>query len=294
MKKLLLILMILGILIPISSCKKTDNKNKQKVDSVKISDNVDVQTFYLVPSPEDVFGFADDKSLVFNSEFLNPVENLDKYNDTKLQEFNFGVYSADLAYSASASKNDETVKYLNVVRSLSQKIGLADVFNESLVSRIEHVTPQKDSLIALSNDTYFDIIRYLERNNRPATLAIMAAGGWLECMYLVVNQLDYSKGNPTLQKVADQKLIISNLMKFLEQNQKNPNVKSIMDDFKNIFDIYNQIKVVTSDEITNTSDRNEKIIVVGGHTRFDISKEQYDNLKKSIISTRNKLTLNAK
>ncbi len=279
----------------LSSCKSDSDKTDNQQDTVTTDSNTtnDVQTFYLVPSPDDVFGFADDKNLQFNSELLNPVENLEKYNDTKSKEFNFGVYSADLAYCAASSKNDETVQYLNVVRELSQDIGLADVFNESLVYRIEHVSAEKDSLISLSNDTYFDIIRYLERNNRPTTLATMAAGGWLECMYLVVNQTEFSADDPTIQKIADQKLIVTNLQKFLEQEQDNPNIKAIIDAFKNIFDLYAQLGVVELEDNNNpTTDNNETIIVVGGHSKFVITEEQYNNLKKYIIDTRNNLTKN--
>ncbi len=297
MKKISLLALLIVPLIWLSSCKSDDNKKDNETQDSTIVDNTndqeDVQTFYLVPSPDDVFGFADDKNLQYNAELLNPTENLEKYNDTKSKEFNFGVYSADLAYCAASNKNDETVQYLNVVRELSQDIGLADVFNESLVYRIEHISPEKDSLISLSNDTYFDIIRYLERNDRPSTLATMAAGGWLECMYLVVNQTDYSSDNPTIQKIADQKLIVTNLEKFLEQEQDNPNIKAIIDEFQNIFKLYSELEVVeTQDNNAPTTDNNETIIVVGGHSKFVISEEQYKNLKKYIIDTRNNLTKN--
>jgi len=293
MKKILLILSLAVPFFWITSCNSGDNTTDQtQTDTSKVSNTEDVQTFFLVPSPEDVFGFADDQTLTYDRTLLNSTENLSKYdNDIKLQEFNFGVYAADLAYSAAYSKNDETVKYLNTVRELSQDIGLSEVFNESLVNRIEHISPEKDSLISLSNDTYFDIIRYLERNDKPTTLATMAAGGWIECMYLVVNLTDYEEGNATIQKVADQKMIVSNLSKFLEQNENAPSVKSLMEDFKNIVNIYNNLDVKVDKDNNVTTDNNE-IIVVGGHSKIVITEAQYNELKKVIIETRNKLTLN--
>ncbi len=295
MKKLFIVLIVFIPILIISSCKNNNNKNKgdkTQQDSVKKENKVDIQTFYLVPSPEDVFGFADDKALQFYSEFLNPINNLNKYNETKSQEFNFGVYSADLAYCAAANRNDETIKYLKVVRELSQDIGLADVFNESLISRIENVTPYKDSLISLSNDTYFDIIRYLERNDRPTTLAIMAAGGWIESMYLVVNQTDYNKNKIALEKIAEQKIIVSNLKKFLEQHLNDSNVKSIYDAYKNIFDLYNSLEVVVEEKNISDSNKDGKIIIVGGKNRIKITEDQFNKLKKYIVETRNKLTQN--
>ncbi|MBN2892356.1 MAG: hypothetical protein JXL97_10850 [Bacteroidales bacterium] len=293
MKRVTFFLLLLIPFMWMSSCKSDQDNNNNGSDTTTVVKDNGVQTFFLVPSPEDVFGFADDQSLTFDKELLNPTENLSKYdNDIKLQEFNFGVYAADLAYSAAYSKNDETVQYLNTVRELSQDIGLSEVFNESLINRIEHISPEKDSLIAISNDTYFDIIRYLERNDKPSTLAIMAAGGWIECMYLVVNLTDFDANNKTIQQVADQKMIVSNLWKFLEQNQNTPSVKSLMEDFKNIVDIYNMLEVIVDETNAPKTDNNEKIIVVGGHSKIIITAEQYANLKKVIVETRNKLTLN--
>jgi len=292
MKKVIILLLILVPFLWVSGCKEDKDDKDNQTDSTTVNESKDVRTFYLVPSPEDVFGFADDDNLKFDKELLNPRENLSKYNDVKLQEFNFGVYAADLAFCAAANKNDETVSYLKTVRELSQDIGLADVFNESLVYRIEHVTPIKDSLIALSNDTYFDIMRYLEKNDRKTTLSIMAAGGWLECMYLVVSQTEYSKTNPSIHQIADQKIIVTNLWKFLEQNEDDPNVKAVKDELKEIYKIYNSLQPVSDEnqDITTTDD--EDAIVVGGNSKYIIEEAQYKQLKKYIIEARNKLTLN--
>lgn len=294
MKKLayLFVFMVPFLLVMGCNPDKDTNDNTTLDDSTTVIDNGSSKIFYLVPSPEDVFGFADDQSLIFNKDFLNPVDNLTKYNDVKLQEFNFGVYAADLAYCAASNKNDETVQYLNVVRELSQKVGLADVFNESLVFRIEHVSPVKDSLIALSNDTYFDIMRFLERNDRQTTLSIMAAGGWIESMFLVVNQTDFSDAI-TIQKIADQKIIISNLWMFLSQNESDINVKAVLDEFKPIYDLYQSLDVVVSDNNNNiVTDDNETVYVVGGNNKTVISETQYQELKNIIVDARNKLTLN--
>ena len=291
MKKLAIVLLLFIPFIFISSCKD-DNNDKNKQDTVIQVTEVDVQTFYLVPSPEDVFGFADDETLGFYPDYLNSVDNLSKYNTTKLQEFNFGVYAADLAYCAAANKNDETIKYLRVVRKISQKIGLADVFNESLVTRIENISPYKDSLISLSNDTYFDIIRFLERNDRPTTLAMMATGGWLESVYLVVNQIQYRENSASIEKIAEQKFIVSNLKMFLEQNKSNNNISSIYDAFMDIFNLYNELEVVIDENDVSADNNDSKIIVVGGVNKIEISETQYNKLKKYIIDTRNNLTQN--
>ncbi len=288
MKKLLLLLAVSVFIF--GACKKENKSQNDVEDTTTVATDTTVKTFYLVPSPEDIFGFADDPSLKFVPELLNPVDNISKYDNSKLQELNFGVYSADLAYAAANGKNDETKQYLKVVQDLSQQIGLAEVFNESLINRIEHVAPEKDSLIALSNDTYFDIIRYLDKYQRNSTLAIMAAGGWVESMYLVVNQIDFNKESKTVQKLANQKLVISNLMKFLEQNNDQPNVKEIYDLLQPIANVYNQMKIIESDnQETNSSN---DVFIIGGNKKILITEDQFSQIKQLINEVRNKITLN--
>ncbi len=294
MKKLAFIILVTVPFLFAVGCKSDGDTTTTTTDddSTIVDTSNDTKTFYLVPSPEDVFGFADDQNLSFDKDLLNSTDNLTKYNDTKTREFNFGVYAADLAFCAASNKNDETVEYLHAVRDLSQQIGLADVFNESLIYRIEHVSPVKDSLIALSNDTYFDIMRYLEKSDRQTTLSLMAAGGWLESMFLVVSQTDYDVNSQIVQEVADQKIIISNLWMFLSQNTDNADVKSIMDDMKPVYDLYQQLEVVPDNDDNATTSDNETVIVVGGNNKVVISESQYNELKKNIVEARNKTTLN--
>jgi len=292
MKKFYIILFILSIGIIFGSCKKEkkeqtsvpkENEQKDTLSEIKI--------FYLVPSPDDIFGFANSSNLYFNPSLINPTENIDKYNNTKLQELNFGIYSADLAYCAAFAKREETKMYLNVVKALSEKIGLSEVFNESLVNRINNLGTNKDSLIAISNDTYFDIIRYLEKYKRINTLSIIAAGGWIETMYLVVNLTEYSQDNPTIQKIADQKIVFNNLYKFLEQNISDPNVKSIFEEFKKLKKIFDEFEIIETEDEHNLSVNSNKIIV-GSNVKIVMNKKQFINLVNVINEIRSDFTLN--
>lgn len=292
MKKIIFILLPLFTLILVDSCKSEKKNDAIQQDSTVSTVDTSVQTFYLVPSPDDIFGFADDKNLSYVENLLNPIENASKYNNTMYQEFNFGIYSADLAYCAANAKNEETKKYLQTVQDLSQKIGLAEIFNASLINRIEHISAQKDSLISISNDTYFDIIRYLDKYQKNSTLSIMAAGGWIECMYIVINQVEYDAENPTIQKIADQKLVISNLSKFLEQNIGDPNVKTIFDDFKPIVDLYQGLTIKKLNTSQSPKNKTGNVFIIGGNHKIIITEEEYSKLKELIIQTRNNLTLN--
>jgi hypothetical protein len=275
-------------------CNSGNNGKNNNSDTLTDANDVITEenlTFYLIPSPKDMFSFTNDEKLAFSSQVLNPVENADKYIDTKSRELGFGIFSADLAYTAAFSKTAEAANYLKVVRDLSDKIGISSVFDESLVNRFDNIQENKDSLMKVTNDTYFDIVRFLEDNERKSTLALISTGGWLESLYIVSNIIgDYSPDSKTIQLVADQKLIFENLMLYLDQNKNDENIKSVIAELQPIKVIYDQLKEEKTE--TGTNKAKNKGYVVGGGSKILISKEQFQKLKETITIVRNKLAGN--
>jgi len=284
-----------AILFSLNACTGDDTENKNnKKDSTKteITEVITDETVvhFLIPSPRDMFSFTNDSKLKFSEEVLNPTVNSDQYIDTKSKEFGFGVYSADLAYAAAFKQTKATFNYLNVVRDLSDKIQISTVFDKSMINRMDNIAENKDSLVKVTNDTYFDIVRYLEDDQRTSSLALISAGGWLESLFIVTSLVDeYSADNPTIQLVADQKDIFQNLFDYLKQNESDENIKSIMTDFMPIKDIYDElVRVESTDKVSS----NSKGGVVLGGKKIELSAEQYMKLKTTIADVRNKLTGN--
>jgi len=287
-------LLIVGVVVAISSCDSTSQENTDTKDSTEvISDNQNQdQTFYLIPSPEDMFAFTEKGKLTFSPKAMNPIENADKYADTKSKELNFGIFSADLAYAASFSNFQETKKYLKVVRELSDDLGISAVFNESLIKRIDNIIANKDSLKRVTSDSYQDIVKYLEKNQRKRTLALIATGGWLESLYIVTNLVPkYVKDNETIQLIADQKMIFNNLMSYLDQNKSDEQVKATLDDLtpiKLVFDQLQEEKIESKAQKSNQPNQ----ISVGGTSKIVITEAQYKLLRDAIAKVRNKMTGN--
>jgi len=287
------LILVFIVLITIAACGGDSNTNKDP-DTLSNTDVITEEnlTFYLIPSPKDMFAFTSDEKLAFSTQVLNPISNADKYIETKSREIGFGIYSADLAYTAAFSKTSEAMTYLKVVRDLSDKIGISTVFDESLVKRFDNIQQSKDSLMKVTNDTYFDIVRFLEDNERKSTLALISTGGWIESIYIVSNLIpEYSENNKTVQLIADQKNIFENLVLYLEQNPKDENIKSVLLDLKPIKDIYDNLEVVKISN-TNAIKPKENQKVVGGTSKIVITKEQFLKLKQTITTVRNKLAVN--
>ena len=249
----------------------------------------DKQTYYLIPSPEGLFSFIRDGNLKYSKEVLNSTGNIDQYIDTRSKELNFGVYSADLAYVASFNKYQESVDYLNTVRTLSDDIGISAVFDENLIGRIDNIIDNKDSLLRITSDSYLSIVRYLESSNRKKSLALIVTGGWVESIFVVSSMIDnYEQDENVIQLLADQKLVVENLMSYLDQNKYDDNIQRTINDLKPLSDVYESLETKTMENTQTKNDDNK--IVVGGSNKIVMTKEQFLSLKKEISSLRNKIT----
>jgi hypothetical protein len=279
---------VTGILIWSASCGDDKGKGDKKDTTANVTEiNQENLVMYLVPSPKDMFGFTRDGQLKYSGAYLNNKENADKYLDTKSKEIGFGLYSADLAYTAAFNQTNTAGEYLKIVESLSDKIGIGSVFTEALVGRFKNIE-SKDSLLKVTNDTYYEIVKYLEENDRTTSLSLISTGGWIETMYIVMNlQGKFKNNNEIIQLIADQKNIFENMMKSLEQHKTEEIINALINELKPIELIYNELEVV---QIENPEKVNPKgnTILVGGTTKIVITEDQFIRLKKTITEVRNK------
>jgi len=278
------------VLLWISACEDENNNNsdnKDVVENITVAQEDNLIT-YLIPSPKDMFAFTRDGNLQFSDAVLNEKENSDKYIDTKGLEVGFGIYSADLAYTAAFNQTGTAGEYLKVVEGLSDKIGLGSVFSESLINRFKNIE-SKDSLLKVTNDTYYDIVKFLEENDRNTSLALISVGGWVESLYIVTSIQDkYEQENDIIQLIADQKNIFENLILSLQQKENDENIKLVLKELTPIKEIYNKLEVVKIEQPAETH-ASKSQIVVGGSTKIVITKEQFIQLKKIISDVRNNL-----
>ncbi len=286
----MLLITFFTVFVSCEGCESSSNKEDADSDNTVV-ETEDQSSFYLIPSPEDLFEFTDDPKLIFTPTLLNGSDNVEKYIDNKSKEINFGIYAADLAYCAAFSKNQETVEYLHVVRNLGDKIGITAAFDESFAKRSESIDDNRDSLKKISSDTYFDIVRFLEQNKKTSTLCLISVGGWLESLYLVTNLVDkYDEKNITIQRIAEQRVVFANLILYLQQNDNIESVKNILKQIEPIQQVYESLQVVTEEEKSPTEKKDK--IVVGGKTKIMMNEQEFKKLRETIARVRNNIVQN--
>ncbi|MGD1845755.1 MAG: hypothetical protein ACFB10_10225 [Salibacteraceae bacterium] len=247
-------------------------------------------TYYQLPSPNELLNFIKDGGLEFNSEMMSKNENINDIVGRKYQSLAFGRFTAQLAYASSFERFNESLETFSTIKRLADELDISYVFNEMLVDRIQNNIQNADSLELISNTSYFNTITSLEEKDKGDLLALMAAGGWLESMYIVTQSVEYSEGSEAVMRIADQKLTFENLKYYLEQYTDSKDVAEVSQDLNALGGIFEAMGAdsETATAITKTEGNN---MVLGGSS-IVITAEQYNNLKNEIARLHNSITGN--
>lgn len=269
------------------------NITNDQLDEMQEIDEMEQTTFYLLPSPEDIFAFSAEK-MKYSSALLNPTEKADSYMDIKMQEINFGVYTADMAYAAAFGEYKDAGKYLKTIKGVSSKLGLESIFTQALATRVDQFIENKDSLKEIANDTYYDIKKSLESRNRNSTIAQISAGGWVECMYIITNSIEhFSETDPNIQHIVGEKQVFTSLMQYLDQLKDKPGISSTINDLKPIEEAYAQLGYEDAAPASAPASTGEDApIVIGGGKKLKITEDNFNLLREKIAGVRQVLTDN--
>jgi hypothetical protein len=248
------------------------------------------EIYYRFPSPDEMVAILNENKPDFVPNIINSDKKSGEYLISKSQALNLGVYVADLAYLTFYGKHKESVGYLNAVYTLSDKLNISAAYDEELVNRIQNNVTNSDSLEVLADYAMTSISNYLVSNDKEETFAIISIGGFVEVMYLsLVVTNEFSPSNPVIQRIADQKATLLNLVKYTSQfNDKSARESIQM--LEKIKQVYDKLEVVsTKAEVVKQSDG--KLIIKGGD-KLIITEEQYTELKHVVTEVRKSITQN--
>lgn len=279
----------------LSSCGGDDNKDEidNTIDSTKTEsvENTPVsETFFQVPSPGEMLTFIkmvggkNNK----NTSFLNSPDNQKNYTDAKSKALNFGIYSCDLSYCSIFEIGAEALKYFKSVKTMGDQIGVSSAIKPETMKRLEGNVGNSDSLAVITDDVYFSSFETLENGKQGTTLALMVAGGWIESLYIATNLAKYEANSPIIERLADQKYTLENLIEFLKKHEADANVAGVKADFEGLLAEFNKIE--QKDISANSKDDKGKKML-GGGKQLVVSEALYKAIVDKIKTIRNSYTL---
>jgi len=291
------VIALVGLVIGFSSCGEEVSPEGGKV---VIEENVEDTTFldipeldadmaYSVPTPNELFAVIKESGVLYDGSILNSPDNIKKYSSKKIQALNFGVYFADLAFASSFEENASILSYFATIKVLSDELGISNALDAAIYEKVEMSleSNDSDSLLFLSNDTYFQAYSYLEENERGSTLALIVLGGWIESLYIMTNLGAYEEGSNLVARIGEQKLTVGNLMGFMMKYQDDSNVAEVMEELADIEELFWSFEEEEGGAVS-TSQEGDVYVLSGGSTIM-VSAEQYEKLKELVSELRNEI-----
>ncbi|MBL1145842.1 MAG: hypothetical protein D8M25_12970 [Bacteroidetes bacterium] len=247
------------------------------------------KAYYPIPSPEQMFGFINDNGISYTKSLLNDVANRESYLTPSAKALNFGVYTADLAYSSAYQDIESTIELYKVVKMMGADLNIQEMMTEEMMSNMQENLQNKDSLAVIAGQSYYQAVEFLERNNESDKLALMSLGGWVESMYITINSIEkYEAESATIQRIADQKVTFGNLYTYLKKNDAlSDGIKVELENIQAIRSVFAGLQ--ESKPVKSKKDKKGGKMILGGGTRITMNQEQFSALKKAINDYRTRI-----
>jgi len=284
---IIIVLSIVGIIAQCKSDKKENPNTVEVIETIQISDTIG-NYIYILPSPNEILEEISINKLEINSSIVNPAINVSQYNDTRSQAINLGVYIADFAYLSYSAENTTDLEYLKVIKQLSEEVGMYNLIDEKILSRINDNLMNKDSLNIISQEFYYNLTDQLENSNRQNIFLLISSGTIIESLYLsvsLINNFDLHK--EYVQKIYEQKFVFDNFYEYAKQYDEDIYVQKIIDHL----DILNQIfdGLTEENEDPKVIKNEDSTLRFVGGSNFALDKKSFENFKSNIISLRNEI-----
>ncbi|HET6245445.1 MAG: hypothetical protein H0V01_13600 [Bacteroidetes bacterium] len=292
----LLLAIVIGSTI-IASCNESTSVREQIAltpedlvnDSLKRATAEKV--FYTIPSPIETASILKKSGARFNMDVLNPIKNSDKYVTMKSKALNLGIYGADLSYTAIFDKSQEAMLYLSCTKKLADDLGIVDAFNIDKIERIEANLGNRDSLLVLITDSYFESDAFLKENQKGNVSALMVLGGWIEGLHIasaVEKSLRESKSNEImLVRISDQRIALENLIELVTVYELD--IPEIIQGLNELKTIYNTIEEKEVNSTITVSSGGSSTPTVGKTISLNLTIQQADQIRMKTIEIRNKI-----
>ena len=172
------------------------------------------------------------------------------------------------------------------LRSLSKELEIENAMNDVIYSRIQDnlEASNPDSLFSLSNETYYKAYEYLNNNDRGDVLGMIVVGGWVEGLNIILNCQNYNDSSEVVQRIADQRLTLENLVVFASRIQ-NDDLDNIISELEPIEELFNGLAVNEDSDFT-AEESEEGVVVFSGGSTVSLSEEEFNNLKSIVAGIR--------
>jgi len=219
-----------------------DTSSDPDFEQPAVVEEVEKAFNYPVPTAYEVASLLNEVGATYVSDITNPTSNVENYVTQFQRATNLGVYGADLSYASTYGQGQATVDFLDASRQLINDLSIQTAFNSDMANRVESNLENKDSIITIVTESFYDTYQYLNANGQEKTSLLVIAGSVIEGLYITCELIVSSDYNEKFMSVlAKQKETVKKSVEILENYSDDKNVIRILPKLRFISIVYDQL-----------------------------------------------------
>ena len=248
MKALLWLIGMLGTLLLPFACNEAPAGGMSKATAITLPAQqpeykLICQTLKSIPAPVESATLLRRNAPKFDEALLNSPARSSSYATSSIQALNLGIYGADMAYCNLYQRHYTSLDYLLAIERLAEKLHVESAIDLRTIERLVSSAGNLDSLLSVVNISLNDIsFRFQERGQLSLSL-MMVTGGWLEGLHLLAAAAKANPNPALIEKIGEQRLVLSQLIALLSQMQQNSEQREVHDALVAIKRAYNGVKI---------------------------------------------------
>lgn len=227
---------------------------------------------FSIPAPAQTAIMLKGLGMGYDEELTADPESAAKMSSKEGKALLMGMFGADLAYSVAFQDGQSGITLFKAIEGIAADLSLENAVDKELVERFMSNVGNDDSLLVLSGAAYRAADQYLKRNDRNDVSSLVLAGGWLETMHIALS-VHSNEPNPVLvQKIAEQRSALSNLVAVLESARENERVASLIAGLDELNTLFQNVKESYTFEEPATDVAN-RTTFINSKTKFEMDDE---------------------
>lgn len=252
--------MAIAVVFLLSACNTSQKKSDaadEVIEPPTKEEVIEDLSGYPIPTSFELTELIYEAGAPYILSLSNEPGNADNYITQKDKALNLGIYGADLCYASTYMMKQGTMLYLEASKTLLDEMGIATPFNEDYAQRVEGNLDDRDSLIMIVGDSFYDTWDYLVGNQQDVLARLVVCGSWIEGIYISANIAQSAKDPEEIMEVlAKQKNSLDKIVAILEPVKDTDDVAVV---FKGLFDLQSIFEdvgdVMTEEQLEKVSTR---------------------------------------
>ena len=249
--------LLLAIVVVLTSCNNAKKKSQQS-ETAQIEKEVvetKVREFvYPLPTSFEIVEMLNKIEASYIFDLANNPANADKYITEKSLALNLGVFGGDLSYASTYNQKQETINFIDASKKMLDGLDLDAAVREDLPEQIEANEDNKEALVQLITNSFYDTYDFLHANDRAPVSALVMAGAWVEGLYIATHISEETfNSKQMVEIVLKQKDPLLKLMEILSEYKDNEAVAETIEDLSDMANIYAGIEstAITQEQMIN-------------------------------------------